>query len=39
MAFPPLLLPGPWSSATAVKERISTAEKDAVSSDPAMVVV
>jgi hypothetical protein len=39
MTFPPLLLPGPWSSATAVKERIITAEKDAVSSDPAMVVV
>src|ERR1041385_6135679 len=39
MVFPPLLLPGPWSSALAVKERIITAEKDAVSSDPAMTVV
>jgi len=38
IAFPPLLLPGPWSSAEAVKERTITAEKDAVSSDPAMVL-
>jgi len=38
-AFPPLLLPGPWSSALAAMERIITAEKDAATSDPAMVVV
>ncbi|GGM92893.1 hypothetical protein GCM10011578_011200 [Streptomyces fuscichromogenes] len=33
-AFPPLPLPGPWSSAAAVDGRIITAEKDAVTSDP-----
>ncbi|GAA2407006.1 hypothetical protein GCM10010378_58090 [Streptomyces viridochromogenes] len=39
MTFPPLLLPGPWSSATAAEEKIITAEKDVATSDPAMAVV
>ncbi|AGS69605.1 hypothetical protein B446_13935 [Streptomyces collinus Tu 365] len=34
--FPPFSLPGPWSSAYAGHESTSTAEKDAVTSDPVM---
>jgi hypothetical protein len=34
-----LALPVSWSSASATVERISTAEKDAMTSDPAIVVV
>ncbi|WP_373465942.1 hypothetical protein [Streptomyces sp. V3I8] len=37
--FPPLPLIGPGSSATAEKEKIITAEKDAVSSDPVAIVM